>query len=141
MTLTHVCSPLPRLMRGFVVLALCLSIGLHWAALQSAAWVGMAVAYSVEKGVVEGLSDTFDGDHPCPLCKVVKQGQDAETKPQDGQAPPSKIKEMKLTLAFVSVPKFVFSPSTPKNWIMTSSELRTRREEPVTPPPERLEHI
>ena len=141
MALAHLCSLLPRLMRGLVVLALCLSIGLHWAALQSAAWVGMAVAYSVEKGVVEGLSDTFDGDHPCPLCKAVKQGQDAETKPQNGQTPPSKTKEVKLTLALVTVPKFVFSPSEPQHWIMTSSELRTRREEPVTPPPQYPSHV
>jgi hypothetical protein len=131
-----------RLSQTFVVAALVVSIGLHWAVLQSAAWVGMAVAYTVEKGSLsEGLSDTFDGDHPCPLCKAVKQGQDAETKTQDDQAPTSKIKEVKLTLALVSVPKFVFSPSVPQCWITTSSRLMTRQEPPVTPPPERLERI
>jgi hypothetical protein len=33
-----------RLSQILVVAALVLSIGLHWAVLQSAAWVGMAVA-------------------------------------------------------------------------------------------------
>ena len=126
-----------RLSQILVVAALVVSIGLHWAVLQSAAWVGMAIAYSVEKGsLTEGLSDTFDGDHPCPLCKAVKQGQVSESKSQDDQAPTAKTKEVKLTLALVTVPKFVFSPSAPQHWIMTSSDLKTRREEPVTPPPQ-----
>ena len=38
--------------RCLLVAALMTSIGLHWAVLQSAAWVGMAVAYSVERGSV-----------------------------------------------------------------------------------------
>ena len=126
-----------RLSQILVVAALVVSIGLHWAVLQSAAWVGMAVAYSVEKGsLTEGLSDTFDGDHPCPLCKAVKQGQDSESKSQNDQAPTNKTKEVKLTLALVTVPEFVFSPSASQHWIMTSSDLKTRREEPVTPPPQ-----
>jgi len=131
-----------RLSQILVVAALVVSIGLHWAVLQSVAWVGMAVAYSVEKGSLsEGLSDTFDGDHPCPLCKAVKQGQDSESKSQNDQAPTTKTKEVKLTLALVTVPQFVFSPSAPHQWIMTSSDLKTRREEPVTPPPQRSSHI
>ena len=129
-----------RLSQILVVSALVLSIGLHWAVLQSAAWVGMAVAYSVEKGsLTEGLSDTFDGNHPCQLCKAVQQGQ--ESKSQDNQAPAAKSKEVKLTLALVTVPQFVFSPMEPPHWIMTSSDLQTRREEPVTPPPQRYSHI
>lgn len=114
-----------------------ISIGLHWAVLQSAAWVGMAVAYSVEKGsVVEGLSDTFDGDHPCPLCKAVEKGVESEQQPKDGQTPPSKAKEMKLTLAFVSIPTFVFPPVVAEAWITTSSTALSRHERPATPPPQ-----
>ncbi len=131
-----------RLSQTLVVAALVVSIGLHWAVLQSAAWVGMAVAYSVEKGSLsEGLSDTFDGDHPCPLCKAVKQGQQTENGMPDGGTTPSKLKELELTLALVSIPKFVFSPSVPQCWITTSSRLTTRQEPPVTPPPQRLERI
>jgi hypothetical protein len=129
-----------RLSQILIVAALVLSIGLHWAVLQSAAWVGMAVAYSVEKGsLTDGLSDTFDGNHPCRLCKAVQQGQ--ESKSEDNQAPTTKTKEVKLTLALVTVPQFVFSPSAPHQWIMTSSDLKTRREEPATPPPQRSTHI
>jgi hypothetical protein len=134
---SHHLSLLSRIVRGMVVLALCVSIGLHWAVLQSAAWVGMAVAYSVEKGsVVEGLSDTFDGAHPCPLCKAVEKGVESEQQPKDGQPSPSKTKELKLTLALVSIPHFVFPPVVPEVWITTSSAALSRHERPVTPPPQ-----
>ena len=57
------------------------SIGAQWVVLQSAAWVGMAVSYSITEGSVkEGLSKTFDGQHPCALCKVVNKGQETDKK-------------------------------------------------------------
>lgn len=67
---------------GYVlVAALMVSIGAQWALLQTAAWVGMAVTYSIQAGsVTEGLSQTFDGRHPCKLCCAIKKGTDAEKK-------------------------------------------------------------
>lgn len=127
---------LRKLAQGLVVLSLCVSIGLHWVVLQSAAWVGMAVTYSVEKGVVQGLSETFDGEHPCPMCKMVNEGVKSEQAPTDGQTPPAKVKELKLTLALVSVPTFVFPSETPQAWSTVSSTASARHERPVTPPPE-----
>ncbi len=64
-----------------LVAALMISIGAQWAVLQSAAWIGMAVSYSLKAGSVsEGLSQTFDGKHPCKLCCLVKKGSDSEKK-------------------------------------------------------------
>jgi hypothetical protein len=31
----------------------------------------MAVSYSARDGIAEGLSRTFDGEHPCPLCLAI----------------------------------------------------------------------
>jgi hypothetical protein len=39
--------------------------------LQVMAWTGMAISYSAESGVSEGLRRTFDGEHPCPLCHAI----------------------------------------------------------------------
>jgi hypothetical protein len=92
-----------RLPQILVVAALVVSIGLHWALLQSAAWVGMAVAYSVEKGSLsEGLSDTFDGDHPCPLCKAVDEGK--KNKEETGAKSPIKKFEVLIVrhISFIS---------------------------------------
>ncbi len=63
-----------------VVLALVLVTGGHWALLQSVAWTGMAVSYSRQTSLTKALKMTFDGKHPCPLCKIVKAGKAAEKK-------------------------------------------------------------
>ena len=69
-----------RLGRGFVVLALFLSIGAHWAALQSVAWASMLVGYSQHVSVAKAIAQTFDGKHPCALCKQIAAGQSAPRK-------------------------------------------------------------
>lgn len=122
--------------RCLLVAALMTSIGLHWAVLQSAAWVGMAVAYSVERGsVVQGLSDTFDGEHPCPLCQAVSEGV-KDGPGTDGPAPVKPAKE--LTLALVSIPVFIFSASPPVFWSTTSETAKGRGQAPLAPPPRTL---
>jgi hypothetical protein len=112
-----------------------ISIGAHWAFLQSAAWVGMAVAYTVDRGsLVEGLNDTFSGERPCPLCKAVASGLAAEQDPEKAPAPPTKLKE--LTLGLVAVPQFVFPPAPPVAWSMISKTALRLAERPPTPPPQ-----
>ena len=65
-------------------------IGAHWTILQSVAWVGMVVDYSRAAPLTEALSKTFDGKHPCRLCKLVKAGKAAEQN-QHVQKPVTKI--------------------------------------------------
>ena len=67
-----------RLRNWVVVIGLVLATGGHWVALQSVAWVGMTIKYSRVDGLTTGLQKTFDGNHPCNLCKVVKEGRQAE---------------------------------------------------------------
>lgn len=70
-----------RFARFLLVSALMISIGAQWAALQTAAWVSMAVSYTINTGSIsEGLSETFDGRHPCKLCCLVKKGSESEKK-------------------------------------------------------------
>lgn len=40
----------------------------------------MVVKYSEEGSFKEALDKTFDGQHPCKLCKVVREGKEAEKK-------------------------------------------------------------
>jgi hypothetical protein len=61
-------------------LALFVVAGGHWAVLQSVAWAGMVVEYSQKAGLQEGVSQTFDGDHPCPLCLKVQTAKKEEQK-------------------------------------------------------------
>jgi hypothetical protein len=68
----------------FLLLLACLHLtGGHWAALQGVAWVTMLVDHSREGSVVEAVSKTFDGQHPCPLCLAVADGQEEEREQKD----------------------------------------------------------
>lgn len=61
---------------GVVYLVVAL-VGGEWWVVQTVAWSRMVVAYTASYGVREGVTRTFDGDHPCSLCLAV----DAQTKP------------------------------------------------------------
>lgn len=67
-----------------MVLALVVATGGHWAVLQGVAWAGMFVRYSQGGTVGEALSKTLDGQHPCKLCRLVRQGRAEERQKQDG---------------------------------------------------------
>ena len=64
-----------------VVLALALSLGVHWNLLQSVAWIRMLVAYSQQADFREALAKTFGGDHPCQICKFVQDAKSAGKAP------------------------------------------------------------
>jgi hypothetical protein len=64
-----------RLPKLAVITALAGSIGLHWGFFQSVAWVGMVINYSHDAPLPEALVKTFDGKHPCCLCKEIAKGK------------------------------------------------------------------
>ncbi len=88
-----------------LILTLACSIGLHWSFLQSIAWVGMMFKYSQGATVSEAMAKTFDGNHPCALCKAVAQGKTSEKK-SDSVTP-----EKKFEFAYAGA-VFVFSAPT-----------------------------
>jgi len=71
--------------RFVTVLVLVLSLGLHWAFLQSVAWVSMIVTYSHEASFTEAVSKTFDGKHPCCMCKAIKKARAEENQKDEKQ--------------------------------------------------------
>ncbi len=105
-------------MHGLVVAALCLSLGVHWALLQSLAWTGMLLSWSHEVSLVEAVKNTFDGEHPCPLCKAVESGQQQAPK----SAPLERIKlDAVLAVAFRLVPPPAL-PLVHADWQVTPAE-------------------
>lgn len=65
-----------------VIAALVLMTGAHWAALQTVAWTTMLANNLRTHSMTEAMADTFDGRHPCCLCKAIaaakKSGQKSE---------------------------------------------------------------
>ena len=55
-------------------------MGGHWALLQTIAWGHMLVDFSSQSSISEAVGKTFDGEHPCALCKVVKKSKSEEEK-------------------------------------------------------------
>ena len=113
-------------------MALACSIGLHWGLLQSVAWVGMVVHYSQDGGIGQALVKTFDGRHPCALCKAIAKGRQTEKKPEfpaGGQ---------KFDFAY-SATVFVFSAPT-HFWKVSRLEERadSLSHAPPVPPPKTL---
>jgi hypothetical protein len=113
----------------FTAILLAIAIGGHWAILQSLAWAGMIVNYAQTDSVREAFSKTFDGKHPCAVCKFVQHGTQNEKKPQ----------------AFKSMPKLdpmiqsdvpVFESRAPFPICSTDEPiLLSRRYLPPIPPP------
>jgi hypothetical protein len=94
-----------RIGRAVTVFALCLAVGLHWAALQSVAWGTMLVANAKQTTFSEAIAKTFDGNHPCNLCKSINATQHSQKKPeaQPGPSKPDLIcaaRPIQVTFAF-----------------------------------------
>ena len=79
--------------RYFLLGILFVSLNGHLALLQTLAWGNMLVSYSQEASLAEAAKKTFDGEHPCSLCKVV-----SESKKQERKKPLLKA-EIKLDVA------------------------------------------
>lgn len=69
-----------RIGKIFVIVTLVVTTGAHWALLQSVAWTTMLADNLRTQSVAEAVAETFDGDHPCPLCKAIAAGKKSEHK-------------------------------------------------------------
>jgi hypothetical protein len=120
---------LVRLPKFFLVAALSCSVGLPWAALQSIAWLGMLLTYSQEAPLTEAVVRTFDGKHPCALCKEIAKNKHSEKKEA------SNLAVQKFEFSYVTV-AYVFSHPMAfweMEWPQIGSGLL--RHSPPVPPP------
>lgn len=77
--------------------ALFAHLGGHQALLQTVAWGNMLVSFSGSDTLAVAAKKTFDGEHPCSLCKVV-----SESKKQEEKKPALKA-ESKVDVALPAV--------------------------------------
>ena len=100
---------LPKASKWLLVVMLCVTLGFHWTLLQSVAWVGMMVNYSCQGSIKDAVAKTFDGQHPCPLCKLVREGKKARRSPQAQQI----VKKIDLFAGQAAA--FYFPPCRPSS--------------------------
>jgi hypothetical protein len=107
-------------------------MGVHWAILQSVAWTGMVICYSHEGSFREALQKTFDGKHPCKLCKIVTAAKKSEKK----EASQKPIHDLDFLF---NAPRISLLPCLSDNLIAVPDHLLlSRNEAPLTPPPRAL---
>jgi len=111
-----------------MVLSLCAAIGLHWAALQSVAWVGMLISYSHSASMSSAIEKTFDGRHPCPLCKAIGKGQ------QSGKKQEFQIGK-KIDMDYQPATVLIAPPAGDHEWARMDQTGARFAPEPGVPPP------
>ncbi len=119
-----------RLGKTLVAVLLIVSIGGHWAFLQSVAWVTMVVDFSKEASLSVAVSKTFDGKHPCQLCQLVKRGKQSEKKREAIKAKAKTdywICEREVFLPGIELARVDFVPF--------NFSLKGRGDSPPIPPP------
>jgi hypothetical protein len=101
-------GPLPSVagVRGFRFIAamtvLVLFLGLHWTVLQTVAWTRMLLEYSQSAPLGVALAMTFDGKHPCTICRAVEEGRRQERNQDPTTASDSLRLECDLPAAAVT---------------------------------------
>ena len=128
-----------RFLRLLLVLAGCLHLcGGHYGVMQMIAWGNMLVDYSSEKGLVAGVKDTFDGQHPCDLCSSIQAAKQQESK--SGEAPArAEFNKFELKNLFPTETLIAKTPRssayTLPTFVAANSLLTRFRQSPETPPP------
>ncbi|MFM7214703.1 MAG: hypothetical protein ACKO3H_07485 [Verrucomicrobiota bacterium] len=119
--------------RGFSSLAvvlLSLTLGWHWLALQSIAWASMLIERSGESSFSVAWTTTFDGKHPCRICKAVAEGQSNETRTTSTVSVHMLEAAAPATLAVV-----ISAPRVEPFTLRRDPAPRSRGDRPILPPP------
>jgi hypothetical protein len=118
-----------RIGRCVIALALCCSLGGYWLTLQSIAWATMVFNYSQHCSFKQAIVQTFDGKHPCDLCKHISKTRNGENK-QDRQ-PSSAKTDLICTIHRV----LLLPPFAPFDYFTVVSSSVDALQEPLSPPP------
>jgi len=112
-----------------MIVALLAATGAHWGALQSVAWTTMLADNLQSASLSQALVKTFDGKHPCPLCKVVAAGKAAEKKSD------FTVEQKKLEFPPAPERLVLVAPTQFQLLPQASFSAEVLIQEPPTPPP------
>ncbi len=118
-----------RIGKFLVVTALVLATGLHWAALQTVAWTTMLAGNLRCDSFSQAVGKTFDGRHPCCLCKAIAAAQKSQKK-SEAISPVLKMEFPPVTgkIVLVSPAQFEILP-------LQNTFARSFSSKPPVPPP------
>jgi hypothetical protein len=118
-----------RLGNILLIVAMLATTGSHWLLLQSVAWTTMLAGNLQSDSFVDAVEKTFDGRHPCCMCKEISAGKKSEKKTEFAPTVP-KLEFVLKRMAFVF--------AAPRDFTMQSESpvlIRETLQKPPTPPP------
>ena len=128
------CLRLP-IARLLIVLSLCIASGGHWLALQTLAWAGMLVTYSQQTNITEAVDMTFNGRHPCSLCKQIEQVRRADNEHQV----PASIKKFDFNFLLLTEQKSLARFYRNQPWARSAQSAPAFNHPPQVPPPREID--
>jgi|SRR6185312_1600950 len=119
-------------LRVLLAVALLYGSGAHWLLVQGAAWAGMLAARSGRASVSQAVTTTFDGAHPCRVCRLVERGA------ASGSAPRAVVSSSAVDFAFLGA--LSVTPELVAFGFETSPApaYASRAPAPLSPPPDVL---
>jgi hypothetical protein len=118
-----------RLGKVLVVFALISTLSAHWALLQTVAWTTMFAGNLQSGSLRAAMTKTFDGQHPCCLCKAIAAAKKTEQKNQAvGQ-------DLKLDLLLAQENPVLIAPSRLELFPRKDLSAESVSLKPLTPPP------
>lgn len=123
---------LVRFGKVLVIFALVATIGAHWALLQTVAWTSMIIRYSCHTSLTEAVDMTFDGKHPCCLCKFIQKNRAAEKKRHQDESVPQ------LSPEIIWQPQVFYFARFHRQGFDYKFQPFLRFDEPLKPPPRNL---
>jgi hypothetical protein len=119
-----------RILRSILVFFMLLGVmGGPWPAMQIVAWTTMLATNLRAHTLSQAVTRTFDGRHPCSLCKAIAAGTKSESKSEP--APPVIRQEfvpMSQSIAIVVSHRATFR-------IAFAKIVQSLTDQPPTPPP------
>src|SRR5258708_36188817 len=102
-------------------------------AVESLGGTWMLVSYSRGGQIMEAVTKTFDGRHPCSLCKQIERAKSDEP-------PPMRAMEVENQAAFVAPTRVALVRAEGVSWRLAIPAWRgeVRAEQPTAPPPRGL---
>ena len=120
---------LARFGKIFLVLALVAMLGAHWAALQTVAWTTMLADNLHSGSFCSAVTKTFDGRHPCPLCKAIAAGKQSEKKSEFSfRSQKLEFPPLKENFALIAPSQFQLLP-------LKNFSAKTSAQKPLLQPP------
>jgi hypothetical protein len=125
----HCSVVLKRLAHALTILTLMTAIGGHWAVLQSVAWTSMLAQNLRSNSLSQAVQRTFDGEHPCVICKSIAQAKQSEKRAEFTP------ELQKLEFSFTPTSFAFFPPSHFYQVESPNLSLGVRVQAPPVPPP------